>query len=179
MGFFILNVKLFFCEKNVLVIDAIVEIRRRKICKNGYLCCTYNLFRKSSVLVIGNIQVNECILNFVEIDDLDFRRLLFVTEISFLGLYEIDWRIEYEELKEEPVLKPNLGQIQILTKVIVSKTKNTKDILFLFQEPKKTGAMKSTRSYGKMIKYRNIAEARVKSISFLFCHILFILVHSR
>ena len=45
------------------------------------------------------------------------RRLLFVTEISFLGLYEIDWQIEYEDLKEEPVVKPNLGQIQILTKV--------------------------------------------------------------
>ncbi len=47
-----------------------------------------------------------------------FRRLLFVTEISFLGLYELDWQIEYEELKEEPVIKPNLSQIQILTKVI-------------------------------------------------------------
>ena len=47
----------------------------------------------------------------------DFRRLLFVTEISFLGLYEVDWHIEYEELKEEPVVKPNLNQIQILTKV--------------------------------------------------------------
>ncbi len=52
--------------------------------------------------------------------DLSFRRLLFVTEISFLGLYEIDWHIEYEDLKEEPVVKPNLGQIQILTKVILS-----------------------------------------------------------
>jgi hypothetical protein len=49
---------------------------------------------------------------------LNFRRLLFVTEISFLGLYETDWQVEYEDLKEEPVVKPNLGQIQILTKVI-------------------------------------------------------------
>ena len=40
-----------------------------------------------------------------------------MTEISFLGLYEIDWQIEYEDLKEEPVVKPNLGQIQVLTKV--------------------------------------------------------------
>ncbi|CAF1245225.1 unnamed protein product [Adineta ricciae] len=71
------------------------------------------------------------------------KRLLFVTEISFLGLYEVDWHIEYEELKEEPVVKPNLNQIQILTK-----------------EPKKTGTLKSTRSFGKMVKYRNISEAR-------------------
>ncbi|UJR35157.1 hypothetical protein I4U23_027926 [Adineta vaga] len=60
------------------------------------------------------------------------KRLLFVTEISFLGLYEVDWHIEYEELKEEPVVKPNLNQIQILTK-----------------EPKKTGTLKSTRSYDR------------------------------
>ncbi len=49
--------------------------------------------------------------------------MLFVTEISFLGLYEIDWHIEYEDLKEEPVVKPNLGQIQILTKVLPSQSK--------------------------------------------------------
>ncbi|CAF1138697.1 unnamed protein product [Adineta steineri] len=71
------------------------------------------------------------------------KRLLFITEISFLGLYEIDWRIEYEDLKEEPVVKPNLNQIQILTK-----------------ESKKTGTLRSTRSFGKMVKYRNISEAR-------------------
>jgi hypothetical protein len=46
-----------------------------------------------------------------------FRRLLFVTEISFLGSYEVDWEIGYEELKEEPILKSNTSQIQILTKV--------------------------------------------------------------
>ncbi|CAF4369928.1 unnamed protein product, partial [Adineta steineri] len=33
------------------------------------------------------------------------KRLLFITEISFLGLYKIDWRIEYEDLREEPVVK--------------------------------------------------------------------------
>jgi hypothetical protein len=54
----------------------------------------------------------------VKINCFHFRRLLFITEISFLGLYEIDWQIEYEDLKEEPVVKPNLSQIQILTKVI-------------------------------------------------------------
>jgi len=53
-----------------------------------------------------------------KINEFNFRRLLFVTEISFLGLYEIDWQLEYEELKEEPVVKPNSSQIQILTKVI-------------------------------------------------------------
>ncbi|CAF0751812.1 unnamed protein product [Rotaria sordida] len=71
------------------------------------------------------------------------RRLLFITEISFLGLYETDWEIPYEELKEEPIAKPNLCQIQILTK-----------------EPQKTGTIRSALSYGKMVKYRNISEAR-------------------
>ncbi|CAF4508473.1 unnamed protein product, partial [Rotaria socialis] len=71
------------------------------------------------------------------------KRLLFVTEISFLGVFEVDWEMEYEELKEEPVIKPNLGQIQILTK-----------------EPKKAGKIRSAVSYGKMVKYRNTPEAR-------------------
>jgi len=71
------------------------------------------------------------------------KRLLFVTEISFLGLYEIDWAIPYEELKEEPIIKTNTNQIQILTK-----------------EPKKTGTMKSHRTYGKLVKYRNISDAK-------------------
>ncbi|CAF4774558.1 unnamed protein product, partial [Rotaria socialis] len=46
------------------------------------------------------------------------KRLLFVTEISFLGLYKIDWEILYEELKEEPIIKINTNQIQILTKTL-------------------------------------------------------------
>ncbi|CAF1542330.1 unnamed protein product [Adineta steineri] len=71
------------------------------------------------------------------------KRLLFITEISFLGLYEIDWRIEYEDLREEPVVKSYSNRIQILTK-----------------ESKKTGTLRSTRSYGKMVIYRNISEAR-------------------
>jgi hypothetical protein len=45
------------------------------------------------------------------------RRLFFATEISFLGLYEIDWEIPYEELREEPTIKTASSQIQILTKV--------------------------------------------------------------
>ncbi len=45
------------------------------------------------------------------------RRILFVTEISFLGLYEIDWEIPYEELGEAPTIKATTNQIQIITKV--------------------------------------------------------------
>lgn len=58
------------------------------------------------------------IAEFIKNELFSNRRLIFITEISFLGLYEIDWDIEYEELKEEPIVKPNLGQIQILIKVI-------------------------------------------------------------
>ncbi|CAF3665998.1 unnamed protein product, partial [Rotaria sordida] len=71
------------------------------------------------------------------------KRLLFITEISSLDLYGIDWQIAYEDLKQEPIIKPNLDQIQILTK-----------------EPKKTGTLNSTHSYDKMIKYRNMSEAQ-------------------
>ncbi|CAF2933999.1 unnamed protein product [Rotaria sp. Silwood2] len=70
-------------------------------------------------------------------------RLLFITEISFLGLYEIDWEIPYDELKEEPIVKPNSSQIQILRK-----------------EPQKTGTIRSAVTYGKMVKCRNTSEAR-------------------
>ncbi len=45
------------------------------------------------------------------------RRLLFVTEISFLGLYEIDWEIPYQEIQGQPIIKANTQQIEILTKV--------------------------------------------------------------
>ncbi|CAF1000299.1 unnamed protein product [Rotaria sordida] len=72
------------------------------------------------------------------------KRLLFITEISSLDLYGIDWQIAYEDLKQEPIIKPNLDQIQILTK-----------------EPKKTGTLNSTHSYDKMIKYRNMSEAQI------------------
>ncbi|CAF4129533.1 unnamed protein product [Adineta steineri] len=59
------------------------------------------------------------------------KRLLFVTEISFL----------------EPTVKPNLNQVQILTK-----------------DPKKTRALRSTRSFGKMVHYRNISESEARYI---------------
>ncbi|CAF3939022.1 unnamed protein product [Rotaria sp. Silwood2] len=71
------------------------------------------------------------------------KRLLFVTEISFLGLYEIDWEILYEDLKEEPTIKINTNQIQILTK-----------------EPKSTGTMKSHQSFGKLVKFKTISNAK-------------------
>ena len=45
------------------------------------------------------------------------RRLLFVSEISFLGSYEVDWEIDYGELKDEPIIRLSSSQIQILTKV--------------------------------------------------------------
>ena len=51
------------------------------------------------------------------------RRLIFVSEISFLGQYEIDWEIPYEELREKPVFRENSDQLQLLTKV--SETKQT------------------------------------------------------
>ncbi|CAF0817644.1 unnamed protein product [Adineta steineri] len=73
------------------------------------------------------------------------KRLLFITDTFFRGLYEIDWQVKYKDLKEGPVLKPNLNQIQILT-----------------NEAKATGTFKSICSYDKMVKYRNISEARVK-----------------
>ncbi|CAF0886255.1 unnamed protein product [Rotaria sordida] len=72
------------------------------------------------------------------------KRLLFITEISSLDLYGTDWQIAYEDLKQEPIIKPNLDQIQILTK-----------------EPKKIGTLNSTHSYDKMIKYRNMSEAQI------------------
>jgi hypothetical protein len=46
-----------------------------------------------------------------------FRRVLFVTEISFLGLYEIDWKMNYVDLHEIPVIIPEKQAIQILLKV--------------------------------------------------------------
>ncbi|CAM4941103.1 unnamed protein product [Rotaria socialis] len=39
------------------------------------------------------------------------KRLLFGTKISLFDLYKIDWQIEYENLKEEPAIKPNLNEI--------------------------------------------------------------------
>ncbi|CAF4106886.1 unnamed protein product, partial [Rotaria sp. Silwood2] len=53
-----------------------------------------------------------------------------------------DWQIEYEELKEEPVIISSFDQIQILTK------------------PKKAGSLESSSSYVKMFRYRNKYEAQ-------------------
>lgn len=49
------------------------------------------------------------------------RRLIFVSEISFLGQYETDWEIPYEELREKPVFRENSDQLQLLTKVRETK----------------------------------------------------------
>ncbi|CAF4043455.1 unnamed protein product, partial [Rotaria sordida] len=73
------------------------------------------------------------------------KHVLFVNEILFFDLYKVDWEIEYEELKEEPVIISSFGQIQILTK-----------------ESKNAGSLESSRSYVKMFRYRNKSEAQVK-----------------
>jgi hypothetical protein len=46
-----------------------------------------------------------------------FRRVLFVREVSFLGLYEIDWKMNYIDLQQTPVIVPEKQAIQILLKV--------------------------------------------------------------
>ncbi|CAF1265249.1 unnamed protein product [Rotaria sordida] len=71
------------------------------------------------------------------------KHLLFVTEVSFLGMYELDWGIPYEELKEEPIIKINTNQIQILIK-----------------EPKATGTIRSHQSYGKLVKFKTLPDAK-------------------
>ncbi|CAF3378372.1 unnamed protein product, partial [Rotaria sp. Silwood2] len=72
-----------------------------------------------------------------------FKRLVFVIEVSFLGLYKLDWEIPYEDLKEEPIIKINTNQIQILTK-----------------EPKATGTIRSHTSFGKLVKFKTISDAK-------------------
>ncbi|CAF4433256.1 unnamed protein product, partial [Rotaria sp. Silwood2] len=71
------------------------------------------------------------------------KRLLFVTEISFLGLYGLDWKISYEDLKEEPIIKINTNQIQILTK-----------------KPKAIGTIRSHTSFRKLVKFKTISDAK-------------------
>jgi hypothetical protein len=51
------------------------------------------------------------------------RRILFVTEISFLGIYDIDWKMKYEELHQVPAVIPDKMTIQILVKVSELKEK--------------------------------------------------------
>ncbi|CAF0895845.1 unnamed protein product [Rotaria sp. Silwood1] len=96
------------------------------------------------------------------------KRLLFVTEVSFLGLYEADWEIPYEELKDEPIIKINTNQIQILTK---SKIKSSvllrakKKILSsvvedIYYEAKTTGTIRSHQSFGKLVKFKTLSDAK-------------------
>lgn len=84
------------------------------------------------------------------------RRLLFVTEISFLGLYEVDWQIEYTELKEEPVVKPNLNQIQILTTVRSSPLSTpclTFTLTVVAKEGRQTDVHSFVRKNGQISKH--------------------------
>ncbi|CAF1199494.1 unnamed protein product [Rotaria sordida] len=76
------------------------------------------------------------------------KHVLFVNEILFFDLYKVDWEIEYEELKEEPVIISSFGQIQILTK-----------------ESKNAGSLESSRSYVKMFRYRNKSEAQIAKLN--------------
>ncbi|CAF1256037.1 unnamed protein product [Rotaria sordida] len=70
------------------------------------------------------------------------KRILFVTEISILGTYEVDWTISYVELYEIPTIIRDKNKIQILVK------------------PQNTGGSDGNRPSGKLVKYRNIDEAR-------------------
>jgi len=69
--------------------------------------------------------------------------LVFISEISFLGSYEVDWMIEYNELAEIPTIRPESTELQILTK-----------------EVKKSGSVKAHRVYGKLVKCRSISDAK-------------------
>ncbi|CAF3681386.1 unnamed protein product [Rotaria sordida] len=74
------------------------------------------------------------------------KSLLFIIEISILGLYKIDWQLAYEELNEVPSINIRTGQIQILPK-----------------ESKTTGFLKTktTRAVPKLVKYQTVSEAKV------------------
>lgn len=79
MGFYILNVKDF--SSNVFQRRDFFssEIRKSKIRGNRYLRRTYNVFRESTIVVYGDIEVNR----------IDFRRKksLFFSFRSALGVY--------------------------------------------------------------------------------------------
>ncbi|CAF3667366.1 unnamed protein product [Rotaria sp. Silwood1] len=74
------------------------------------------------------------------------KSLLFIIEVSILGLYKIDWQLAYEELNEAPTMNTSTGQIHILPK-----------------ESKTTGLLKTktTRAVPKLVKYRTVSEAKV------------------
>lgn len=61
------------------------------------------------------------------------RRVLFVTEISILGIYDIEWKMDYVDLHELPKIVSEKQSIQILVKV--RKYKFYFDINFVFKEP--------------------------------------------
>ncbi len=80
---------------------------------------------------VGSWQLQSLILVFFEIFVeffFIFRRILFITEISFLGLYETDWKMKYMHLQKLPVIIPDKQSIQILVKV--RKDKNKFKIIF-------------------------------------------------
>ncbi|CAF4656530.1 unnamed protein product [Rotaria sp. Silwood1] len=74
------------------------------------------------------------------------KSLLFIIEVSILGLYKIDWQLAYEELNGAPTMNTSTGQIHILPK-----------------ESKTTGLLKTktTRAVPKLVKYRTVSEAKV------------------
>ncbi len=47
-----------------------------------------------------------------------FRRILFISETSFLGVYDTDWKINYVELHKPPFITSDKQAIQILVKVM-------------------------------------------------------------
>jgi len=80
---------------------------------------------------VGSWQLQSLILVFFEIFVeffFIFRRILFITEISFLGLYETDWIMNYMDLQKLPIIIPDKQSIQLLVKV--RKDKNKFKIIF-------------------------------------------------
>ncbi|CAF4537545.1 unnamed protein product, partial [Rotaria magnacalcarata] len=70
------------------------------------------------------------------------KRILFVTEISIFGTYNIDWKIAYLDLQGMPVIMPEKQVIQILVKK--SQGNSTFD---------------TNRPSSKVIKYSNMNNA--------------------
>jgi hypothetical protein len=69
---------------------------------------------------VGSWQLQSLILLFFEIFIeffFIFRHILFITEISFLGEYSIDWKMNYVDLQKLPIIIPDKQSIQILVKV--------------------------------------------------------------
>ena len=85
------------------------------------LRCAHRLFGRSIFLVDRHVNVRFSIqLSSVFGNHSSFdlsRCLVFVSEMSFLGSYEVDWMIEYTELSEIPSIRPQSTDLQIYTKV--------------------------------------------------------------